>query len=1445
MTTPPSPTVTLNSAPGLQPNLSLGKNLQHKPGLDTVHLENQSNSNTQKEQEFISSFRSINLQRNTSENEYPEIKTDGFESPNITSHSKLRDNMDSASLVGNSTQEFKPQNTNDSKEKEQNQNQEISSITENNNHIHLPHDTEANLVTDSSENSEVTKSPKQDLEEIKKNVHPFFTPVSELQPPLPIDESKNKNIDLGIQKFSLSNEDDKENLILSNSKPPIMELRKTLSTHSTHGKSMTTTSVPTTPLSVTPSVAPLSATSQYSANTISAGASPVMSSYSLENCTFNELKTILSEKLIQLSQVQNQNAQLWTLVNKQRTMIFDLQRDFDNAVEQNEKLAKQLEVLKSGKHLFSSSHSASSPVPSTSSTSSTTSFATHSVNDGMQTSTVTTNTVTSSMVSPQPIISTISVPGDDNPESPLPGPILASSFKVARKASKKDMPIQPPSVSHLPTTDETLTHKDDNASSFNRSSSSRKPVISLTAASNKSLNTTSLEQQEHNESDNSINKPLASPHISSHHSNQSIGSSSYETNETKTIEINPYTGAPIQKSGPGSLSGVNLDSNSSITIRPVKRRPPPILVPPDLENGMVAKPVLSEDSASSPTVKNITTTAKLPHTVASAVVPDTNVSPAAYEAPLRTPSTASIASTSSVTKTPQSAVHSKSTSFDFTVNRSMDRSNDNISSISSPRHSDSFLSQNSPALYVRPDGLSSIWLDISTLIGKVKSAYKSRREDPVAIISALDRESRKELWKVIKDYPSLVTLDASIRPFIYLQPLPKLPDKSMFQSHAPSRVDARKTILEDYFSNILSQDLPINVAQTVCEFLSTDVIDPMDIPDTPSRCEGYLTKRGKKIRGWKVRYFIIEKDCLNYFDKPGGELQGTISLRDAKLGRQTKNDTDYTSEESMEKAFRHAFLLLEQRKKDYVRHVLCAESDEDRDHWIDALLEVIAEYTTSGVHSQIAATPTSESIPNNFNTSSITESQTEGLSSPKRKAGHLEDNSRFGNLQSSFLPGQGPSSPVTPNLTVSSPLIASTSGLGSGAPVLSGSNIIKTAQSNSKNGSDANSLHDLKPTGSAATSHSCSGNSLTGNFDHNDPEDSEAVAKEIKRGKKKSFFSFRNKSSTNNTTSGNLGNGDNLFNAFQATPYSSVEQQPMPGRVSDIHQNSFPSQYQQHPQTPLSPEKQSFIISLDEAVAAKQEISVIEDQQKTIELNKNAKFNGTDKITENDKSANGNVGFFTGEVTAKRVFGIPLAEAVQLSYKDVHHCRVPSIVYRCIELLKVRDAIFEEGIFRLNGSTATIRTLKERFNSEYDVDLVNSDTYYDVHAVGGLLKLYLREIPTLILSSYLAPEFRDAVEIPDITTKILKLKSLVQELPRENRDLLCVLCSLLTEVISHQDINKMNLRNVGIVFALTLNISSSVLTCFLTDFDSIFGDAAPDETKTRTIVEFPSQTEEL
>ena len=42
---------------------------------------------------------------------------------------------------------------------------------------------------------------------------------------------------------------------------------------------------------------------------------------------------------------------------------------------------------------------------------------------------------------------------------------------------------------------------------------------------------------------------------------------------------------------------------------------------------------------------------------------------------------------------------------------------------------------------------------------------------------------------------------------------------------------------------------------------------------------------------------------------------------------------------------------------------------------------------------------------------------------------------------------------------------------------------------------------------------------------------------------------------------------------------------------------------------------------------------------------------------------------------------------------------------------------------------------------EGDVDLLGSGMYYDVHAIAGLLKMYLRELPSPILTKELREDF--------------------------------------------------------------------------------------------------------
>lgn len=70
---------------------------------------------------------------------------------------------------------------------------------------------------------------------------------------------------------------------------------------------------------------------------------------------------------------------------------------------------------------------------------------------------------------------------------------------------------------------------------------------------------------------------------------------------------------------------------------------------------------------------------------------------------------------------------------------------------------------------------------------------------------------------------------------------------------------------------------------------------------------------------------------------------------------------------------------------------------------------------------------------------------------------------------------------------------------------------------------------------------------------------------------------------------------------------------------------------------------------------------------------------------------------------------------------------------------------------------------------------------------------------------------------------------LVHKLPAENRALISNMAQFLIEIVDNQDRNKMNVRNIAIVFGPTLNIPGPIITAFLTDYDGIFGDPIDEE----------------
>jgi RalA-binding protein 1 len=109
----------------------------------------------------------------------------------------------------------------------------------------------------------------------------------------------------------------------------------------------------------------------------------------------------------------------------------------------------------------------------------------------------------------------------------------------------------------------------------------------------------------------------------------------------------------------------------------------------------------------------------------------------------------------------------------------------------------------------------------------------------------------------------------------------------------------------------------------------------------------------------------------------------------------------------------------------------------------------------------------------------------------------------------------------------------------------------------------------------------------------------------------------------------------------------------------------------------------------------------------------------------------------TPEKITRPVFGVPLNESLAIASV----ASLPAVVFRCIEWLEINKAQDEEGIYRMSGSSAVIKGLKDRFDHEGDVDLVKLDDRWDPHAIAGLLKTFLRDLPTSLLTRESHPKF--------------------------------------------------------------------------------------------------------
>ncbi|KAI5962867.1 BEM3 [Candida margitis] len=618
------------------------------------------------------------------------------------------------------------------------------------------------------------------------------------------------------------------------------------------------------------------------------------------------------------------------------------------------------------------------------------------------------------------------------------------------------------------------------------------------------------------------------------------------------------------------------------------------------------------------------------------------------------------------------------------------------------------------SLFIKPEEFHTIFIKVVSTIHVTSSTVQNsskKVEEPKVTMTINDRETNKEMWRIRKTHAQLAAFDYEIRPIVEYFGLTNLPDKSSFLSTTPSKIEQRRSTLQKYFNSIfVMPHIPRMVLYKICTFLSLDFVNPLDDFKSGSRKEGFLVRRYKGLgNSWKVRWCQIESHYLEIYTFPGGPIQESISLRNAQIGRQA---TDSVAED---KGYRHAFLIMESAKASKLhstasKHFFCAETDEERDDWVTALIEFTEPSSESN-----------ESSPRNTYISQDTPTDLD-----KRFSYDTYTNSN------------------------------------------------DSTYGNRHNGGDQS-------------------NTTVASVSSED---------QAKKSKLRNYFSFRNKEASND----------------EQQQYSK-QPQPQSQQDQDTQVHSFPYPRYAQPQQPnyTPPPSNGYYAPPQPPVFNQNSNNSV--QQYLDDLN-------------------------IGNDIAKSIFGRNVEEAYELSRHEYMGREIPSICYRCLDYLNKTGAVFEEGIFRLSGSASTIRQLKEIFNTQFDLDLFQTPLRPDINTVSGLFKTYLRELPNPILgaSTYnhlnhimlnnaqsLSPSqiafiFRDFLNDPNNIDKI-------------NYDLSYIIFKFLRQIISQNQINRMNLRNVCIVFVPTLNISLEVLSTILIDFECIFENGKPISDSNREVLD--------
>ncbi|XP_044075825.1 rho GTPase-activating protein 21 isoform X2 [Siniperca chuatsi] len=147
---------------------------------------------------------------------------------------------------------------------------------------------------------------------------------------------------------------------------------------------------------------------------------------------------------------------------------------------------------------------------------------------------------------------------------------------------------------------------------------------------------------------------------------------------------------------------------------------------------------------------------------------------------------------------------------------------------------------------------------------------------------------------------------------------------------------------------------------------------------------------------------------------------------------------------------------------------------------------------------------------------------------------------------------------------------------------------------------------------------------------------------------------------------------------------------------------------------------------------------------------------------------------------------------------------VPLIVEVCCKVVEERGLEYT-GIYRVPGNNAAISSMQEELNSKGMTDIdIQEDKWRDLNVISSLLKSFFRKLPEPLFTNEKYADFIEANRTEDSVERLKELKRLIHELPDHHFETLKFLCAHLKMVSDNCEKNKMEPRNLAIVFGPTL-----------------------------------------